>query len=55
MLWNGSNRVNEGEGVDFTNMLMYSFYERRSQKLKMTHDLNCHFCAFGIYARQSCM
>jgi len=39
--------------VNFTNMFSLSFHERRSQKRKMTHNLNCHFYAFGICARKN--
>ncbi len=41
-------------GVDFTNIFMYSFYARSSQKRKNSVKLSVSFYAFGIYERKSC-
>ncbi len=40
--------------VDFTNMIMCSFYTRRSQKRKNSVELSVSTCTFGIFMHKSC-
>ena len=43
------------QGLNFINILTFSFYVRISQKRKKDLQLHCLFYAFGLCARKSCM
>jgi len=47
------SRVHSLPGVNVTYMFTGSFYEVRSQKRKEDSQVNCAFCAFGIFTHKS--